>query len=85
MTCGSSSASKDDHLSGSYQVKMPSSSRAVVHWGGATFALRFVAPSDPLGRARFSSCASSPIEASAASHPQDAGISLLQLHLEKLD
>lgn len=41
---GSSMARRDDDLEGSYQVKLPAEARAIVHWGGATFALRFVAP-----------------------------------------
>ncbi|MBN1962113.1 MAG: FHA domain-containing protein [Deltaproteobacteria bacterium] len=48
--CGSSHARKDDHLSESYQVRMAADSRAIVHWGGATFALRFVVPPEPLQR-----------------------------------
>lgn len=47
---GSSHARKDDHFSESYQVRMASSSRAIVHWGGATFALRFVVPPEPIPR-----------------------------------
>ncbi|MEK7704969.1 MAG: FHA domain-containing protein, partial [Myxococcota bacterium] len=41
---GSSIARRDDDLESSYQVKLPAESRAIVHWGGATFALRFVSP-----------------------------------------
>jgi len=41
---GSSAARKDDAMSESYQVRMSPDSRAIVHWGGATFAMRFVAP-----------------------------------------
>lgn len=44
----SSSATKDDDLEGSYRVKLPVDARVLIHWGGATFALRFVAPPQPL-------------------------------------
>jgi TonB family protein len=47
---GSSVAKKDDALSETFQVRLPPSSRAIVHWGGATFALRFVAPSEGIKR-----------------------------------
>ncbi len=43
----SSLARRDDDLSGSVQVRLPADSRGIVHWGGATFALRFVAPTQP--------------------------------------
>lgn len=32
----------DDALEGAYRVTLPTEARAVVHWGGMTFALRFV-------------------------------------------
>jgi hypothetical protein len=41
---GSSRAKKDSDLEDSYQVALGLKSRALVHWGGATCALRFVAP-----------------------------------------
>ncbi|MBC7792539.1 MAG: AgmX/PglI C-terminal domain-containing protein [Clostridia bacterium] len=41
---GSSVAQKDPDFDGSYRVRMPMDSRAIVHWGGITFALRFVPP-----------------------------------------
>lgn len=41
---GSSMAQKDEDYDGTYIYKMPMDSRALVHWGGATFALRFVSP-----------------------------------------
>lgn len=47
---GSSVAKKDDALAETFRVKLPPSSRAIVHWGGATFALRFVAPSEGIKR-----------------------------------
>ncbi|OGQ91739.1 MAG: hypothetical protein A2289_11840 [Deltaproteobacteria bacterium RIFOXYA12_FULL_58_15] len=45
---GSAGARKDPDLEGSYFVKLPENARAVVHWGGATFALRFTAPARPV-------------------------------------
>lgn len=45
---GSSSVKKDDDLEGSYRLGLPVDSRALIHWGGATFALRFVAPPKPI-------------------------------------
>ncbi|MEO1173751.1 MAG: FHA domain-containing protein, partial [Myxococcota bacterium] len=44
----SSSSKKDDDLEGSYRVALPVDTRVLVHWGGATFAFRFVAPPTPL-------------------------------------
>ncbi|MEM6531886.1 MAG: AgmX/PglI C-terminal domain-containing protein [Myxococcota bacterium] len=44
----SSLAKKDDDLEGSYRIALPVDTRVLVHWGGATFALRFVAPPKPL-------------------------------------
>ena len=44
---GSSAAKKDD-LDGSYSVILPVDTRVLIHWGGATFALRFVAPPKPI-------------------------------------
>lgn len=35
---------KDPDFENSYRVKMPMDSRAIVHWGGITLALRFVPP-----------------------------------------
>ncbi|MBI5512049.1 MAG: AgmX/PglI C-terminal domain-containing protein [Deltaproteobacteria bacterium] len=40
----SSVVRKDSQLEGSYSLALPPEARAVLHWGGATFALRFVAP-----------------------------------------
>jgi len=45
---GTSLAQKDSDLDGSYQVKLPMDARAVVHWGGITFAFRFVPPAQML-------------------------------------
>ncbi len=42
----SSVCKRDEALSESYNLKMPQDARAIVHWGGATFALRFVPPSE---------------------------------------
>lgn len=44
----SSLVNNDDDLRGCYQVVMPADTRALIHWGGATFALRFVAPPKPI-------------------------------------
>ena len=41
---GSSIVKKDSSLEASYSMALPPESRAILHWGGATFALRFVAP-----------------------------------------
>lgn len=41
---GSSLARKDPDLEDSYQINLGMNARALVHWGGATFALRFVPP-----------------------------------------
>jgi pSer/pThr/pTyr-binding forkhead associated (FHA) protein len=41
---GSSVAQKDPDLENSYRVRLPMDARAIVHWGGITFALRFVPP-----------------------------------------
>jgi TonB family protein len=41
---GSSIVKKDSGLEASYSMALPPESRAILHWGGATFALRFVAP-----------------------------------------
>ena len=35
-------ARKDDELADTYRIKMAMDTRGVVHWGGATFAMRFV-------------------------------------------
>lgn len=40
----SDGATKDAELEGSYTVKLANDARALLHWGGATFAMRFVAP-----------------------------------------
>jgi hypothetical protein len=45
---GTSVARKDPDLDDSYFVRLPENARAIVHWGGATFALRFVAPAKPV-------------------------------------
>ncbi|MEZ4272654.1 MAG: AgmX/PglI C-terminal domain-containing protein [Myxococcota bacterium] len=50
---GTALASKDDTLGESYQVKLPLSARVIIHWGGATFALRFVPPIAPIKRSFF--------------------------------
>ncbi len=47
---GSSTAKRDDDLADSYQVRMAMETRAIVHWGGVTFALRFVPPSEGVPR-----------------------------------
>src|SRR5262249_9077326 len=47
---GSSTVRKDDDLSDSYQIKLPQDARAILHWGGATFALRFVPPPEEIPR-----------------------------------
>ena len=39
---GSSLAKPDDSLKDSYRVVLPATSRCLVHWGGLSFALRFV-------------------------------------------
>ena len=44
---GSSIASKDDELQDTYRITLPLKARGVIHWGGATFTLRFVPPSSP--------------------------------------
>lgn len=50
---GSSLARKDGDLEDSYQVNLAMETRALVHWGGATFALRFVPPAKPPAKALF--------------------------------
>lgn len=50
---GTSTVKKDDSLEHSYQLKLPPDSRGIVHWGGATFALRFVPPSRAVPRGGF--------------------------------
>lgn len=45
---GTSLAQRDGDLEGSYQVKLPVDARAIVHWGGITFAFRFVPPAQAL-------------------------------------
>lgn len=50
---GSAVARRDDELEASYRVSLPTDSRALVHWGTATFALRFVPPSKRLPKAPF--------------------------------
>lgn len=45
---GTSIAQKDSDLEGSYQLKLPQDARAIVHWGGITFAFRFVPPAQAL-------------------------------------
>ena len=47
---GSSLVRKDPDLDESYQVTLPTDARAIIHWGGATFALRFVSPPQPIPR-----------------------------------
>lgn len=39
-----SGVTKDDEIDGSYRMSLPPDSRAIVHWGGLTLAMRFVAP-----------------------------------------
>jgi len=46
-------ASLDPELPGSFQLRLGLSTRALVHWGGVTFALRFVAPARPVPASRF--------------------------------
>lgn len=41
---GSEWARKDEGLEDAYQIKMAPDTRSLVHWGGATFAMRFVPP-----------------------------------------
>jgi outer membrane biosynthesis protein TonB len=43
---GSSLAKRDDSMAESYQVRLPLDARAIIHWGGATVALRFVPPAE---------------------------------------
>ncbi len=45
---GTSLAQKDSDFESSYQVKLPADARAIVHWGGITFAFRFVPPAQAL-------------------------------------
>ncbi len=45
---GTSLVQKDGDLESSYQVKLPADARAIVHWGGITFAFRFVPPAQAL-------------------------------------
>ncbi len=45
---GTSLAQKDSDMEGSYQVRLPQDARAIVHWGGITFAFRFVPPAQAL-------------------------------------
>jgi len=45
---GTSLAQRDNSMEGSYQVKLPMDARAIVHWGGITFAFRFVPPAQVL-------------------------------------
>ncbi|MCK5687774.1 AgmX/PglI C-terminal domain-containing protein [Myxococcota bacterium] len=37
-------ARKDDKYANCYQVRLKTDARALIHWGGATFAIRFVSP-----------------------------------------
>lgn len=48
-------AHSDGTLVDATQVRLPANSRTIVHWGGATFALRFVAPPAPPARALLAS------------------------------
>ncbi len=41
---GSNRVRRDPEMAGAQLVALPPSGRAVIHWGGATFALRFVPP-----------------------------------------
>lgn len=50
---GSSQAQQDGDLELTYNFKMPTDTRALVHWGGATFAMRFVPPTKPVPNAFF--------------------------------
>jgi len=50
---GSAMAQCDQALPASVAVRLATDARAVLHWGGATFALRFVAPPQMLPRAMF--------------------------------
>ncbi|HSI03810.1 MAG TPA: FHA domain-containing protein, partial [Myxococcota bacterium] len=45
---GTSLAQKDGDFESSYQVRLPADARAIVHWGGITFAFRFVPPAQAL-------------------------------------
>ena len=52
---GSSLVRKDDSLDSTYNLKLPIDARGLLHWGGATFALRFVSPPTPIPNEFFKS------------------------------
>jgi pSer/pThr/pTyr-binding forkhead associated (FHA) protein/outer membrane biosynthesis protein TonB len=43
-----SSVARKDEIEGTYNLKLPMTARALLHWGGATIALRFVPPTTPV-------------------------------------